>query len=340
LRYNPAFLARHTGWTAGFLNRARGNAYLETAAALDRLISLSISEHQRLMQEAGIAHRYRKNGWFFLYRTAAAFDKGQLGRNALDRFGVATETLDRAAIQAMEPSLKPIFEKGLWVQDAMSVDSPGRVTGAYAELFVSRGGKLDQGEIQTIRPALEGGWQVEISGRSHRRYDQVVVALGPWSRDFLKHSLNIRIPMAFERGYFAEYHGERGATLSRPVYDTAGAYVLSPMQDGLRLTSGVELTHQSAAQNLAQLCLAEASAREAFPLAGTVRPEVVVNSRPTLPDSRPMIGEAPRHPGLWFAFGHQHIGFSTGPGTAILLGEMMAGDKTNVAAEPFRPDRF
>jgi len=26
-----------------------------------------------------------------------------------------------------------------------------------------------------------------------------------------------------------------------------------------------------------------------------------------------MIGPAPRHAGLWLAFGNQHIGFTTGP---------------------------
>jgi D-amino-acid dehydrogenase len=48
----------------------------------------------------------------------------------------------------------------------------------------------------------------------------------------------------------------------------------------------------------------------------------------------------PQCPGLWLAFGHQHIGFSTGPGTGVLLAELMAGESTSINAAPFSPMRF
>uniref|UniRef100_UPI0028B11303 FAD-dependent oxidoreductase n=1 Tax=Achromobacter animicus TaxID=1389935 RepID=UPI0028B11303 len=62
--------------------------------------------------------------------------------------------------------------------------------------------------------------------------------------------------------------------------------------------------------------------------------------RPTLPDSRPMIGEAPRRPGLWLALGHQHIGFSTAPGTAKVLAELMLEGAAASRHVAFRPGRF
>ena len=40
----------------------------------------------------------------------------------------------------------------------------------------------------------------------------------------------------------------------------------------------------------------------------------------------PVIGKAPRHPGLWFDFGHQHHGLTLGPATGRLLAEMMTGE--------------
>lgn len=59
-----------------------------------------------------------------------------------------------------------------------------------------------------------------------------------------------------------------------------------------------------------------------------------------MPDSRPVIGACPGHDGMWLAFGHQHIGFATGPGTATLLGALMAGETAPIDATPFRPSRF
>ena len=43
---------------------------------------------------------------------------------------------------------------------------------------------------------------------------------------------------------------------------------------------------------------------------------------------------------LWLAFGHQHIGFSTGPGTGAILAALMAGEAAPIDATPFRAERF
>ncbi len=50
------------------------------------------------------------------------------------------------------------------------------------------------------------------------------------------------------------------------------------------------------------------------------------------PDNRPMSEQAPKHPGLWLALGHQHIGFSTAPGTAKILGELMFDEGRGIIA--------
>jgi D-amino-acid dehydrogenase len=112
------------------------------------------------------------------------------------------------------------------------------------------------------------------------------------------------------------------------------------MERGMRLTTGVELTRSDAPKNLAQLKLAETAARLAFPLAEPLEEEAWLGRRPTLPDSRPIIGEAPRHKGLWLAFGHQHIGFCTGPGTARLLADLIDGQPPAIEAAPYRAERF
>ncbi|MDD0840388.1 FAD-binding oxidoreductase [Curvibacter sp. HBC61] len=341
-RYSPSFLLRHLGWATAFLARARPGPFEETARALDGLIRLSMAEHLRLLTKVGERHRLRDNGWLFLYRSQAAYEAGAAGRAVFERYGVRTQTLDAADLQALEPGFTPgLFPRTLWVQDTSSVDSPGAVTEAYARWFVAQGGRLLSQPVQALARRAEGtGWQLSLGDGGQLQSDRVVVALGPWSAGFLQAQLGVRVPMAYERGYHRHFQPQDGATLGRPVYDTGGAYVLSPMAQGLRLTSGVELTDLDAPRQPLQLALAEDAARQAFPLGARLEAEPWMGSRPTLPDSRPMIGEAPGQPGLWLAFGHQHIGFSTGPGTAALLGALMAGETPAIDAAPFRPGRF
>jgi D-amino-acid dehydrogenase len=55
---------------------------------------------------------------------------------------------------------------------------------------------------------------------------------------------------------------------------------------------------------------------------------------------KPVIGPAPCHKGLWFDFGHQHLGLTLGPVSGRLLAELMAGETPFVDPTPFRADRF
>jgi len=165
-----------------------------------------------------------------------------------------------------------------------------------------------------------------------------VVALGPWSPDLLR-PLGYRVPMAFERGYHREFKPNPARSLQRPIHDAEGSFLMTPMEQGIRVTSGVELTARDAPSSFAQLDAVVPAARSVVEFGEAVG-EPWRGSRPTLPDSLPMIGPAPRHPGLWFAFGNQHIGFTTGPATGVAIAAMIAGTQPPFDAAPFSPGRY
>ncbi len=341
LRINAAYLLRQAAWGKAFVANGRRETFNATCAALNSLIELSLSEHRRLVGLAHAQQHWRDTGWLMLYRSEAAFVASQLSRDTYAKFDVKHEVLDASTLQELEPHLAPIFERALWIQDAASVDDPGRVVQMYADLFVSRGGVLVQAEVEHLQPSTrnDGDWSVHHSGGKTTRTHRVVVALGPWSPTLLQR-LNVRLPMAFERGYHMNYAWVGDKKLSRPVYDTGAGCVLSPMAQGLRLTTGVELNERDAPANRVQLHQAHQDAMAAFPMGEALQSEPWVGSRPTLPDSRPIIGDLPRLPGLWLALGHQHIGFSTSAGTAALLGALMFNQALPIAAAPFRAQRF
>jgi D-amino-acid dehydrogenase len=62
--------------------------------------------------------------------------------------------------------------------------------------------------------------------------------------------------------------------------------------------------------------------------------------RPTLVDSLPMIGKAPRHDNLWFNFGHHHTGLGMSAGSARIIADLIDGRAPPIDATPFRPERF
>lgn len=338
-RYSPAYLAGQLGWAWRFLSNARPQPFAQTVAALDALITHSRRIHQDWSRQAGIRHRLRDDGWLFLYRSQAAWQAASWARAIYAEHGVAFESLDPAGLRELEPALKPVFAKGVWFPGAGSVDDPAEVVRAYARLFVAQGGSLLQSEVAGLRRLAGEGWEVQGTDGALCAADQVVLALGPFSKAFLEQQRWMHLPMAFERGSHMHYApGPVG--LRRPVYDTGGAYVLSPMARGWRMTTGVELNALDAPVQDVQLVQAEARAREALAMGERLDAQVWRGSRPTLPDSRPMIGACPGQAGLWLALGHQHIGFSTGPASGELLASLITGEAPFMDALPFAPDRF
>lgn len=338
-RYSPRWLLRNAGWALRFVAHARQGPFEATTTALDALIRHSGTVHRQWMAEAGLAPLRRDAGWLFLYRSAAAFEAAAAGRALLQRFGVAIEPLDAAALQALEPALAPVFPRALWVRDASAVASPGALVQGYARWCVDLGGRLHATAATRLAPQGPG-WQVDMADGQRLQAAHVVLALGPWSRGFLREQLGLALPMGFERGQHRHFHPGPGPALQRPVHDSAGGYVLAPMAQGLRLSTGVELNALEAPPLLAQLDAAEAAARSAIPLGARTPDPDWLGARPTLPDSRPMIGPCPGRPGLWLALGHQHIGLSTGPGTGELLAALMLGAPPPLDPQPFSPARF
>jgi D-amino-acid dehydrogenase len=207
---------------------------------------------------------------------------------------------------------------------------------ALAKHFVTQGGKFIKQEVPAAQfSRAQAQWRLRNLGL----FDHLVVALGPWSPDYLA-PLGIKIPMAFERGMHQHFSLREGSQLNRPIYDVSGGYVLAPMANGVRLSTGVELAARDAAANPTQLALATRAAQHVLPISPSPTHPAWLGARPTLPDSRPMIGESSRFPKLWCAFGHQHIGFSTGPGTGAIIAQMIANEKLSVNAAPFAPGRF
>jgi D-amino-acid dehydrogenase len=291
LHLDPARLIAEPGWMLRFLWEARPSRLAARVAALESLMAHTVPLHRELMTQAGILHRLRETGTLKLWRSEAGFASAQAEHDFLREHHIESQVLDRQAISAVERDLKPIFPAGLLIPANASVDAPGPVTSAYADLFVKRGGRIEQAEIRSLTRA-GSGWAATTDSSAFAA-DLIVVALGPWSGDLLR-PLGLNPQLGVERGYHRHLRAIGSARLSRPVYDVDAAYFMAPMEQGYRVTSGVDLSRRDAPDNHRQIDAVTASAREAFPLGDVVEAQPWRGARPTLPDSLPMIGEAPR----------------------------------------------
>ena len=306
---------------------------MHSAMAELPLIQRSLTEHEALIAEAGVPELLRRTGWLKLFRSQASFAKAASDAERVKQYGIPSEILDGQAIATREPHLTGNFAGAVYLPTPGFIADPGALAKAYAALFIRKGGRFVVADARTLTQQ-SGGWRV--AGAAAR---EAVVTLGPWS-DLVFRPLGYSIPLGVKRGYHLHLKASGNAVLNHPVLDSDLGYLLAPMNQGIRLTTGVEFARRDAPPRPIQLEKALPRAHALFPLGEAVDAKPWMGARPCLPDMLPVIGRAPRHPGLWFDFGHQHHGLTLGPVTGRLLAEMMTGMAPFADPLPFAADRF
>lgn len=316
-------------WHSGSRGHARATAqYRHLIAEADRY-------HAPLIEAAKADYLIERGGYRCLFRTAKALDSACNDAERVRRdHGVPFNTEDGDQLAAAEPALKLRPAGALRYPMVWTCNDPGALTANYGKLFLQRGGQFSHGNAESLR-AEGSGWSVLTDG-GNQSAEQAVLALGPWSRR-LSARLGYRIPMFRKRGYHRHFAMRGGP--AGPMLDAECGVFLAPMEQGLRVTTGAEFTAMDAPADGRQIRRAELSSRELFDLGEAVEAEPWFGHRPCMPDMLPVVGEAPRHKGLWLHFGHGHQGFTAGPASAHILAELMSGNPLPVT-RAFDPARF
>jgi len=338
LRYDPRSLPAYARWLASFWRESAPARLAGAARDMLPLIERCVAEHEALLARTDMRALVRPVGWLEAYRSPAQFEREREdAQRVAGQHGLRMEAFDAAGLRAAEASLWAGYAGAIHWRDPASVADPGALVKGYAQLFLREGGAFAHGDALTLR-ADGSGWQVR-TGNGPLSAELAVVALGPWS-DLVTGPLGYRVPLMAKRGYHMHYASEARAPLTRPVVDIEGGYVVAPMNRGLRLTTGVELATRERPPNYAQLDAAERAARPVFGLGKRLDETPWMGMRPCTPDMRPVLGPAPRHAGLWFAFGHNHHGLTLGPVTGRLVAEQVMGETPFTDPRPYLPHRF
>jgi D-amino-acid dehydrogenase len=337
VRIDAKFALRHGGLFCRLLGQSLSRRVGERIGAVHNLIRHSQALHKTWIGDAQADDLLRQTGWLKVFRTHRFMQAFAPELELLAQTGTPHRVLSTSQVRDIEPALKQPFAYGVLLEGACSVSSPLDLTQRYFELFRRHGGQFVTADVRTMEPSRDG-WSLHCRDRTLAA-DRIVVALGPWSCDHLE-LLGYRVPMFWERGYHRHLQPGPGPALRRPVHDVAAGYVMSPQRQGIRVTSGVEIAHRDSPPCYRQIDRAVATARATAGMGESLEQAAWFGSRPTLVDGLPMIGPAPRHPGLWFNFGHHHIGLSLAAGSARLIADMILDRPPIMDPTPFDPHRL
>ena len=146
-------------------------------------------------------------------------------------------------------------------------------------------------------------------------------------------------PLDTERGYHVMM--ENSIDLRLPLLFADHKFSVTPMTDGIRLGGTVEFAGLEAPPNPKRWEIMAQRSRAVLP---GLKPEMRstwMGFRPSMPDSLPVIGPSPRHPNVYYAFGHGHLGLTLAAVTGRMIADMVANSgRLVVEPTPYRITRF
>ncbi|MFV8782569.1 NAD(P)/FAD-dependent oxidoreductase [Microbulbifer sp. SA54] len=333
-----SYLPKILPWLARFAVAALPHNARASCDSLRALNGRSIESYDRLLKRTGLTDLMTKNGALTVYEAAASIDANAGSVALLKRFGVDVELKTGDEIRELEPALSQKVAGGLYFPKTAHSVNPFRLVSALAEVFRAQGGAVVQGEVVKISPREGGGCDVILNDARRLCADRVIVATGAWSKP-LAAQLGYRVPLDTERGYHLMLP-ESDCAVSRPLVSYERAFVMTPMEEGLRLAGTVELAGLDAEPNYQRADILFQHAQALLPQASREGATQWMGFRPSLPDSLPVIGAAPKHRDIYFAFGHQHLGLTQAAVTAELVADLVEGKVPEIDLNPYAISRF
>ena len=290
LRLPWQHLGRSIPWILRFLVAGATQKNVEHhAAAMAPIMKRTVEAHRKLMKQHDVDPLLvRPSGWLSVYKNESEIDLNGWELELLARHGLEVDVVDREELQLLEPGLSKEFTCGVFNKhDAFAVQ-PVALSEAYYEAFLRAGGEMRRETVRRFEIGPEGPNRV-VTDLGIYPIDKLVVCAGAWSRS-LAGALGSPVPVEAERGYHLNIPWPEGLTLNRPVFVADGYYVMCPMADGVRITSGAEFGGVELPPDFRRIYRVLKEARKSLPGLRGEPDREWMGWRPSLPDSRPVMG--------------------------------------------------
>lgn len=331
-RYLPAIAP----WLASLVLNGAPSRVEANARAKAALLDHAYDTYRVLTRETGTEPYVRHTGLLTVFETDTGWRRAQWIFDLLRRCNRNFEVLSQDQIRQMEPGLAPIFRHAYLLPENGMILHPGKLVTDLHAAFQRMGGTIVKQKVQRIE-RVDGMARRLVTERGSEDFESLVVSAGAWSKQFLR-QLGTRILLDAERGYHIMLP-QPDPGLRRPVNVYEDTMFLSPMQHGLRLTTGVELAGTDAPPDYTRARRMIKRAARAVTNLEQREQSAWLGFRPSTPNSVPFIGRAPGHANVYCAFGGGHIGMTLGPISGRITADLVAGRDPGVDLSPYAVDR-
>ncbi|GHE86649.1 NAD(P)/FAD-dependent oxidoreductase [Thalassotalea profundi] len=340
---SPRYFPQALPWFFKFMRNMFNDKRQNNMLALKALNKNAIAEYSPILKAAKAEHLLTTNGSLLVFETNNIKTVEQ-HYHAYKNQGIAVLLLDRQQTLLLEPNLHHSINYSLYFTEVGHTIDPYLLCQAIGNHALSLGTIFKKFSVNKITYQEDS---IKLYDEKHcLTFDKVIIATGAWSVE-LANQLGYKLPMEYERGYHLDLTKlDIDNQLTRPIASAERKFIITPMAHGLRLAGTVEFAGLKLAANMKRAKSLYKNAQ--FIIQNTAflhdheisEDQCWMGHRPSMPDSLPVIGQAPAHKNVYFAVGHQHLGLTLGAITGKLITQLVQNDKTDLDITPFSLKRF
>jgi D-amino-acid dehydrogenase len=338
LTIRPSYAPKLLPWLHAFLRAGKPSEVARIAAALAALNRRVYDDLLPMLATTGLSDELHRRGALTVYERQEAYRRDDAEWSLKRSHGIQTHFLSGAEVRALEPALSPAIACGVFTPQWSHVNDPKRLTDGMRKWLAAAGVTIHTGRVADIAPPDGAQVTLRLDSGETPCFAGAVIATGAWSGVLAKR-LGEPVQLESERGYNTTF-ANPGVALSREVIFAERKFVATPLTAGLRIGGAAEFGGLDAAPNYRRSDVLVRLAAMYLPALKAEGGARWAGHRPATPDSLPVIGPSTRHPGVFYAFGHGHLGLTQAATTGRLVSDLIGRRPSPIDLTPYSIARF
>lgn len=323
-------------WFWRFWRTSQPKHFEAATNALSYLCSRTMTDTIAMFDSAGMAAMLVQNGCAFLYDTEKSFNASKSGWTGKHAAGFDSVEMDASQIAHDIPAITDQIRYGVLSHQWAMVQEPFDVVRGLAKAAESINVKFVNTRVNSFSVGKDVV-KLETSNGS-LQHDAVIVAAGIGSAMFAKSSGDF-LPMAVERGYNLTAPTP-DVELDLPLVFADRGVVATRLSSGLRIGGWAEYANPNRPPNQNYFKSIARISKQLFPKLNLKNSSYWMGSRPSLPDSVPVISQSSNTNRVFYNCGHGHYGLTHAAVSANILADLINAESESEKYKAYSITRF
>ena len=333
-QYLPGALPWLIRWVREGLDISKVRA---NSRAMNAIHRNALEDYQSLLGEH-YDRLIEKTGQIYVWQHDRSGPVEQLAKSLREDQGVEARQLTKDEIRKIDPALSEVYDKGLFFPDNAHTTNPLKLVQQLASQFLAVGGRCEKDTFERFAiNSNRSATSARCAGTEYKA-DYFVLATGIGGAPMAR-ALGDRVLVQAERGYHVMLP-EPGVVPAIKISNRDHMFGMAPMELGVRISGTVEISSPDAPPDYRRAEALLTRAKQMYPGLNGEGAQFWMGSRPSSPDSLPVIDRASKATNVIYAFGHGHSGLTGAPMTARIVSSLISGAPAPIDIHPFRHSRF